>query len=401
MHRVRPVRPLRRAAPAGAAAARSPRQRTHRRSRPPPVHPVGRHQRHRGSAETAAGHPGAQAPRRRPPPPPRCPAPRRRPRSRRAGTRERPGRVGPGRSSRRPGRPARHRPTRSISVTTWWARRRRRRVGDPGQVVEARLPQGRHTQLPRGRLAVRATRAVATVGQLVGDAGVGHQECQVARGPARTCRSVWSPKSISSAEPGSASIATIWSIPPVGAPGHLRLGAHAGPGQVTAYAGGEVEAGQRRPAPRPSRTRCAAELDSPAPSGTVLSTAMSTPGHLVPVLAHRPDHARRRTPPTRRPARAGLVEAARPDVVGLPARDAYAVVVAPGDRGVGRVRQGDRQARAAVVVGVLADQVHPPRCPADGVGVGAEAVGERGPDPGSEVCRVPGLDEGHGPTLGR
>jgi hypothetical protein len=97
----------------------------------------------------------------------------------------------------------------------------------------------------------------------------------------------------------------------------------------------------------------AAELESPAPTGHAR--------HVPAVLAERPEHATGVRRPPRRPARAERVEGARVPVAGLVAAQRDDVVVAQPHRGVRRVGERHRQAEAAVVVDVLADQVHPPR----------------------------------------
>ena len=86
---------------------------------------------------------------------------------------------------------------------------------------------------------------------------------------------------MSSAAPGSASKATVWSMPPVGAPA------------TSVSARMQAVTSRRRPASSsatPARWAIAtatehsraAEDESPAPSGTVLSTHTSSPGTSTP-----------------------------------------------------------------------------------------------------------------------
>ena len=76
----------------------------------------------------------------------------------------------------RPRRPSTTSVTRAISVTTCRARFRSRSSSSASTWSSVGLPQRRHPE-PRGRgLAVVAPLAVAAVGQVVGDPGVGHQQ---------------------------------------------------------------------------------------------------------------------------------------------------------------------------------------------------------------------------------
>ncbi len=88
----------------------------------------------------------------------------------------------------------------------------------------------------------------------------------------------WEVKSISRAWPGSPSIATVWSMPPVGAP-------------ATSDSARIVGATSSRAAsPRPAASLTAspveqtnaAELESPEPRGTRPSTTRSSPGRSWP-----------------------------------------------------------------------------------------------------------------------
>jgi hypothetical protein len=64
------------------------------------------------------------------------------------------------------------------------------------------------------------------------------------------------------------------------------------------------------------------------------------------------------------------------------------------------VGEGDRQAQAAVVVGVLADQVDPPGRATDDRGRASGAGGEAVDHAVAEVGGAAGVEEGHGVTLG-
>ena len=161
--------------------------------------------------------------------------------------------------------------------------------------------------------------------------------------------------------------------------GHLRLGADAG--------GQQPVPERRRRAPRrrgrrrrpPPRTPRAAELDSPPPTGTVESSSTSSPGTASPssASAHTTPAAYAAHPVTLPAARS-----ARRPSQGW-SKPALAIRSTPSSRGrrrgVRRVGQRNRQAEAAVVVGVLADQVHPPGRAADHRGRHVRSVRRRRP----------------------
>ena len=217
-----------------------------------------------------------------------------------------------------------------------------------------------------------------------------------ASSPNPTCAVSWSSKSISSAEPSSASRETVWSIPPVGAPAtsdSARMQAAASRRRPSASSG---RSSSEASATATEHSR-AAELESPAPTGTLVSIAMSTPGHLGPVLAERPQHPGDvRRPPGDR-ARPEGVDVPFPDAVLLPTGDPDPSVRARRHGGVRRVGERERQDQAAVVVGVLSDQVDPARCPADDGGVGTQRRGQLLASSSGVVGGRAGLQEGHGP----
>ena len=142
-------------------------------------------------------------------------------------------------------------------------------------------------------------------------------------------------------------------VEPAGRGAHgLALGAHAGLDEL-------LRRTDRGRAPRSTATATlhsrAAELDSPAPTGTSLVMSMSMPwSHLERDAAPR----RRTAPSCRRPRGASSA---------VPSHDRGPLVTATTsssrrrDPCRGALGQRDRQAATAVVVDVLADQVHPAR----------------------------------------
>ncbi len=93
---------------------------------------------------------------------------------------------------------------------------------------------------------------------------------------------------MSSAVPGSASSATVWSMPPVGAPAtSLSARMHAST-RLRRSASPSASPARWAIATATEHSR-AADDDSPAPSGTVLSTHTSSPGTATP--ASRSAHA--------------------------------------------------------------------------------------------------------------
>ena len=151
-------------------------------------------------------------------------------------------------------------------------------------------------------------------------------------------------------------------MPPVGAPA------------MTFSASTQRAASRARPSGEASRSRSkrslaaaatahsrAAELDSPAPKGTVESTTTSSPSTAQAVAAQRPEDARDVGAPAAGLLRGDVVEGDLDDAVLLGRRHPEDAVVASGHGGIRPLRQRDRQAQATVVVGVLADEVDPAR----------------------------------------
>ena len=121
----------------------------------------------------------------------------------------------------------------------------------------------------------------------------------------------------------------------------------------------EGEQVRRRGATAHSR---AAELDSPAPSGTRPSTATSRPGHGIPRLAQCPRHPGDvGGPPARAPG--GDVGERTPRPRRRPGRTRCGARSSSRGRTAAKVRCGSAIGRhePVVVVGVLADQVDPAR----------------------------------------
>ena len=147
---------------------------------------------------------------------------------------------------------------------------------------------------------------------------------------------------------------------------------------------GRAPRGRAGPAPAP---RGRAARGRPSRSAPPRTTARRRPGRRC-----RPGRSRRR--PAGRAARRRHRPGSRPSRRAGPARGrrgraprrrrrpgarrtATPSVVPPGDRGAGGVRQRDGQHEAAVVVGVLADDVDPAGRGPDALGRGAEPVRRR------------------------
>ena len=101
-------------------------------------------------------------------------------------------------------------------------------------------------------------------------------------GPRNTGRLDPAVKSMSSAAPGSASIDTVWSIPPVGAPA-ISVSARMHAATSASRTSGVTSVPTRAVTAMATAHSIAAELDRPAPSGTVLSTSRSAPGTSTPL----------------------------------------------------------------------------------------------------------------------
>ena len=123
------------------------------------------------------------------------------------------------------------------------------------------------------------------------------------------------------------------------------------------------------------------------------------PGHLDARLAQRPRDPRHVARPPG--DLAGTDALALPLVVGLRAAHPDQVVRARRHGGVRRVGERHGQAGARVVVGVLADQVHPAGRTTDDRGLGAVRVAEGRGGRGGQVGGGAGREEGHARTLGR
>ena len=172
--------------------------------------------------------------------------------------------------------------TRAISVTTWRARRRMRSSASSAtrSTVASRREStpSRPTAVSQSarRLAYPpSTRACETPVSTTRSASPAPSS---ANGTARVGPSS---KSISSAAPGSANIATVWSMPPVGAPAtSVSARMHAATRRsLVARSSGMPATEATATATEHSR---AADDDSPAPSGTVLSTQTSSPPTSTP-----------------------------------------------------------------------------------------------------------------------
>ena len=88
-------------------------------------------------------------------------------------------------------------------------------------------------------------------------------------------------QSSSRAASASPNSAIVWSIPPVGAPAtSLSARMQARTSEERTPSSTAIPASSA--APRATEHSMAAELDSPAPSGTLLSTVMSMPGRSQP-----------------------------------------------------------------------------------------------------------------------
>ncbi len=168
--------------------------------------------------------------------------------------------------------------------------------------------------------------------------------------------------SISSAWPSSAISEAAWSMPPVVAP-------------TTSFsARTQARASSRRPSglsPSPSPFRSstasavahsnAADDDSPAPNGTVSTTARSSPATLVPGLPQRPEHPGRVPGPALGCAGADPVQLDLDDVRLGDAAHPHPPVGARGRFDHRALGDREGQAQPVGVVDVLPDEVDPPR----------------------------------------
>ena len=351
---------------AGGRAAGTRQQRRRRRSArtTASTRSVG-HQGDAGAAEAAAGHPGA---------PPRRPGRPSRPRGRARGRRSRSRRASSGATRRRSGRPRPSRPraraatvsvTRSISVTTWRARRRTRSSASASTASSVACAQRRHAERvgrpPRSRPGAR--RSPPSVSACATRVSVTSRVW-----PARSSGSAtgaWSSasKSISSAAPVDAGSATVWSIPPVGAPTtSVSARMHASISVCRSQVGADrsqhrdadraLQRGRRRQPGAERHPAVHEEVHARHVDARPRAAPTATPAAYAAHPSTGPDRASsRRARPRARPAR------------GWPMRTRSSSRGASG--GVRRVGERHRQHQAAVVVGVLADQVHPARRPGD------------------------------------
>ena len=118
--------------------------------------------------------------------------------------------------------------------------------------------------------------------------------------------------------------------------------------------------------------------------------------YVVPGLAERPQHPDGVAGPAVDRTRAELAERALPDLLLLAAGHPDQLVGARPGGGVRRVGERHRKDQAGVVVGVLADQVHPSGRATEARGRLAVPVRERGPRRSGQGRRVTGVDERHG-----
>ena len=308
--------------------------------------------RHRGAPRAPARRPSrrsrrrssgrrARRPRRRRRPPRR--ARRSRSRSRRASRRATRGSTArPRPSRRRPGRSTVDR-TRSISVTM--CRARRTRTSSARLLPAAGRRERWAPRAPRGRLALGPAGGVAAVDQRVGDPV--SVTSRTTPEPARARDTgVWvsSPKSSSSAVSGAANSAIAWSMPPVGAPAisdSARMQAassrcRSGPSSPSTGEGGD------RHGDRALHRRRAGQ---PAAQRHRRVEHHVEAGHVDPVLAQRPHHARGVRRPPGHAAGGQVGEPTLPGLVEPRTRDPQHPVVAGGGRGVRRVGQRQRQQR--------------------------------------------------------
>ena len=155
-------------------------------------------------------------------------------------------------------------------------RQRRVLVLDVSQQLDA--------QLPRGLLALLAARPVLTVAVGVRGPGVDHEQRQSRRLPGPTARAAATSRWQSSEQRGvGATEQRDGLVQPTGrCSGHLLLGPHAGTHQRRARRRRPRRTSASRAAPSATAHSIAAELDSPAPSGTRPSTMTSMPGTRQP-----------------------------------------------------------------------------------------------------------------------
>ena len=277
-----------------------------------------------------------------------------------------------------------------------------RQVAAPVEHLRVQLPQGPDPQRGGGRLTGAAPPFVLAVTQGVVDPGVHDEELVVGQGPGHgddgaVARVEQQQVLVDRAEGDGL-------VHPAGrGAGDLVLGPDARVHQVVhgqvGKAGHEVakretdRAGQRR---RGGQARPEGDV----PVDEDVHADLGRPGALRQHGRHAGDVGR---PPVGTPL-PDRGDGALPAVRGLQRGQPKEPVVPTSDGGVGPVRQGQRQRVAAVVVGVLPDEVDPPRgCPDPvwqvaeaaeelrGQGVGDVRVhGGREPGQGSGPARGPG-----------
>ena len=331
------------------------------RPRPAPARSPSRRSRRRSSGRPARRRTG----RPRPPRPTRAPTPGSRPAARRARRRTAARRppAGRPRAARRPAAPGRSRSPRAGPAAAARARPARPASPRAGRRATSRSVP---TRSSRAASSHAARRAAYSLPEWVCSARVSitSRASPSAATSNGTCSRLWSAQSSSSACPASQCSAAAWSSPPDGTwaitfsprtaqlhePGPALVVVR--PAQAGQLGGGQHgRAGQGRGRRQPGAHRDVAvdqQVQAVERSGRGIGPqhrhrAGDVP---APAAAADPGRCRRARRPPARPARWADRTRSRP-VVRRPRRRQRAL------------RQRDRQAQAAVVVGVLADQVHP------------------------------------------
>ncbi len=169
--------------------------------------------------------------------------------------------------------------TRTFSVTTWRARRRRTGSGSPSTVSSG---TSRSDERPSASAAAvhspRRSPYEPSVRVWLTRVSITRSTSPESWSGSSTGIALPSAKSSSSAWPGSASMAMVWSMPPVGAPTYsfsARTHAAANRRRSARSVRSSSSSPARAVATEHSR---AAELDRPAPTGTSESIVASKPG---------------------------------------------------------------------------------------------------------------------------
>ena len=264
------------------------------------------------------------------------------------------------------------------------------------------LGQVRDAEQPGGRLAVLTPRGVAAVVECVVHPGVHDQQPQPGRLgvprhlPVRTVGEVEEQRVPGGRVHGDALVHAAR-----GRARHLVLradagGDHALPDRVVEVDPGGLQRGQGHRALQRGRARQARADRHPAVEDQVDAR------HVDPVRAQRPEDTGDVADPAGDGAGTERLEASRPRLVHLQAAHRHGVVVPGGGRDVRAVGERVRQAPPAVVVDVLADQVHAARRHVDAVGGPAVHLGEPCGEVGGDALGVARVEEvdGHGPKRG-